>query len=72
MPEYAPKKRFLSDDQCQASAKNIAAEIQEETRGFWHIWTPADFDVKAGRLYHPEEATAIRGVLVKMGALSAG
>ena len=71
MPEYAPKKRFLSDEQCQASAKNIAAEMQEETRGFWHIWTATDFDRKAGRLYHPEEAAAIRAVLVKTGALSA-
>ena len=71
MPEYAPKKRFLTEEMCQASAKGIAAEMQEETRGFWHIWTRSDFDRKAGRLYHPEEAAAIRGVLVKMGALSA-
>lgn len=69
--EYAPKKRFLTDGQCAASAKVIAAEMQEETRGTWHIWTAADFDRKAARLYHPEEAKAIRGVLVKMGALSA-
>lgn len=71
MPEYAPKKRFLNDEMCAASAKNIAAEMQEETRGTWHIWTAGDFDLKAGRLYHPEEASAIRAVLVKMGALSA-
>jgi hypothetical protein len=69
--EYAPKKRRLTDSQCQASAKIIAAEMQEETRGWWHIWTPADFDVKAARLYHPAEATAIRAVLMEMGALSA-
>jgi hypothetical protein len=69
--QYAPKKRFLTEEMCQASAKNIATEMQEETRGFWHIWTATDFDVKAGRLYHPEEKTAIRAVLVKMGALSA-
>lgn len=69
--EYAPKKRFLTDEMCQASAKVIAAEMQEETRGTWYIWTAADFDRKAARLYHPEEATAIRAVLVKMGALSA-
>ncbi len=69
--EYAPKKRFLNDEMCQASAKIIAAEMQEETRGFWHIWTQADFDRKAARLYHPEEVAAIRGALLKMGALSA-
>lgn len=71
MPEFAPKKRFLSDEQCKASAKVIATQMQEETQGFWHIWTQADFDLKAGRLYHPEEAGAIRAVLVEMGALSA-
>lgn len=69
--EFAPTKRHLSDEQCKASAKRIAVEMQEATRGWWHIWTQADFNLKAGRLYHPEEATAIRAVLVEMGALSA-
>lgn len=71
MPEYAPKKRFMTDGQCQASTKIIAAEMQAETKETWHIWTAVDFDRKAARLYHPEEAKAIRGALVKMGALSA-
>jgi hypothetical protein len=71
MPEYAPKKRFLSDEQCAASAKIIATEMQDASPGWWFIWTAADFDRKAARLYHPEEVTAIRAVLVTMGALSA-
>ena len=74
MPEYAPKKRFLNDEQCSASAYRIAGEFEAHQAGEsgpFDIWTPEDFEAKAGRLYHPEEATAIRAVLVKMGALSA-
>jgi hypothetical protein len=74
MPEYAPKKRFLTDEQCQTSAYRIAGEIEAHKAGEsgpLDLWTVEDFDRKAARLYHPEEVTAIRGALVKMGALSA-
>ena len=74
MPEYAPTKRFLNDDQCGASAYRIAGEIEAHKAGEggpFDIFTAEDFDRKAARLYHPQEFTVIRAVLVKMGALSA-
>lgn len=72
--QYAPKKRFLNDDQCGASAYRIAGEFEAHQAGEsgpFDMWNPEDFDRKAARLYHPEEVKVIRGALVKMGALSA-
>jgi hypothetical protein len=74
MPEYAPKKRFLTDEMCKASAYRIAGEIEAHKAGAsgpQDIFTAEDFDRKAARLYHPQEFTFIREVLIKMGALSA-
>lgn len=74
MPEYAPKKRFLHDEQCAASAYRIAGEIEAHKAGEsgpGDIFTAEEFDRKARRLYHPQEFTVIRAILVKMGALSA-
>jgi len=73
MVELNPK-RYLNDEQCKASAYGIAGEMEAHKAGEsgpQDIWTADLFEVKAARLYHPEEATAIRAVLVKMGALSA-
>ena len=75
MPQFAPKKKYLNAEMCGLSAAYIAGELQANAEGrgeAHHLWTcPEDFDRKAARLYHPEEVTAIRAVLVKMGALSA-
>jgi len=73
MVELNPK-RYLSDEQCKSSAYHIAGEMkahQAGESGPLDLWTAANFDTKAKRLYHPAEAAAIRAVLVEMGALSA-